>query len=78
MLVSTRGAQLLRVKGILDLAGQERPVVINGVQHLFHAPALLPAWPEGEPRRSRLVFIVRDLQRDVLLRGLEAFEAAVP
>ncbi len=76
MLVSTRGESLLRVKGILDLAGQERPVVINGVQHLFHAPTLLAAWPVDEPRRSKLVFIVRNLERDVLLRGLEAFEAA--
>lgn len=76
MLVSTRGESLLRVKGILDLVGQERPVVINGVQHLFHAPTLLTAWPAGEPRRSKLVFIVRNLERDVLLRGLEAFEAA--
>jgi G3E family GTPase len=76
MLVSTRGESLLRVKGILDLAGQDRPVVINGVQHLFHAPTLLPAWPEGEERCSKLVFIVRGLERDVLLRGLEAFEAA--
>ena len=76
MLVSTRGESLLRVKGILDLEGQDRPVVINGVQHLFHTPTLLSAWPEGEPRCSRLVFIVRNLERDVLLRGLEAFEAA--
>ncbi len=76
MLVSTRGESLLRVKGILDLAGQDRPVVINGVQHLFHTPTLLAAWPDGEPRRSRLVFIVRNLERDVLLRGLEAFESA--
>eukprot|EP01037_Dinobryon_pediforme_P013528 gene13528-13647_t len=77
MLASTRGESLLRVKGILDLAGQDRPVVINGVQHLFHAPTLLPSWPEGEARCSRLVFIVRNLERDVLLRGLEAFEGAV-
>ena len=76
MLISTRGASLLRVKGILDLAGQDRPVAIHGVQHLFHEPTLLPAWPEGEKRRSRLVFITRDLERDVLLRGLESFEAA--
>jgi G3E family GTPase len=76
MLISTRGQSLLRIKGILDLAGQDRPVAIHGVQHLFHPPQLLEAWPDGEPRRSRLVFIVRDLDRDVLLRGLEAFEAA--
>ncbi len=76
MLISTRGDSLLRIKGILDLAGQERPVAIHGVQHLFHPPTLLEAWPAGEPRRSRLVFIVRDLEREVLLRGLQAFEEA--
>lgn len=76
MLISTRGASLLRVKGILDLEGQERPVAIHGVQHLFHPPELLPEWPAGTPRRSRIVFITRNLERDVLLRGLEAFEQA--
>lgn len=76
MLVSTRGASLLRVKGILDLVGQDRPVVIHGVQHLFHTPELLPEWPASSPRQSRIVFITRNLERDVLLRGLEAFEAA--
>ena len=76
MLASTRGESLLRVKGILDLEGQSRPVAIHGVQHLFHPPALLAAWPTDQPRQSRLVFIVRDLTRDTILRGLEAFEAA--
>lgn len=76
MLVSTRGESLLRIKGILDLEGQDRPVAIHGVQHLFHAPVLLPSWPAGAPRQSRIVFIVRDLDRDTLLRGLQAFEAA--
>ncbi len=76
MLISTRGASLLRVKGILDLEGQERPVAIHGVQHLFHPPELLPGWAEGVPRQSRIVFIVRDLDRESLLRGLQAFEDA--
>ena len=76
MLASTQGERLLRVKGILDLAGQARPVVIQGVRHLFHPPALLDAWPEG-PRQSRLVFIVRDLSRETVLAGLMAFEAAM-
>ena len=76
MLVATRGDSLLRVKGILNLHGQDRPVAIHGVQHLFHPPALLTAWPDGDPRTSRLVFITRDLPRDVIEDGLRAFNAA--
>lgn len=73
MLIATRGESLLRVKGILNLVGQGRPVVVHGVQHVFHAPMLLPAWPEGDPRTSRLVMIVRDLDPAVIERGLRAF-----
>ncbi|MCW3474141.1 CobW family GTP-binding protein [Limobrevibacterium gyesilva] len=76
MLIGTRGESLLRVKGILNLIGQERPVAIHGVQHLFHEPVLLPAWPEGDPRTSRIVFITRDLDRETIESGLRAFEAA--
>jgi G3E family GTPase len=76
MLVATRGESLLRIKGILNVAGQERPVAIHGVQHLFHPPALLAAWPEDDPRTSRLVFITRDLPRDVIEEGLRAFHDA--
>jgi len=76
MLIGTRGESLLRVKGILNLVGQERPVAIHGVQHLFHEPVLLPAWPEGDPRTSRIVFITRDLDRETVEMGLRAFEDA--
>jgi G3E family GTPase len=76
MLIATRGESLLRLKGILNIRGQERPVAIHGVQHLFHPPALLPAWPEGDPRTSRLVFILRDLEPRVIEEGLDAFEKA--
>lgn len=76
MLIVTRGESLLRVKGVLDVIGQDRPIALHGVQHLFHPPAPLPAWPEGEPRRSRLVFIVRDLDRTVIEEGLRAFQQA--
>ena len=76
MLIATRGASLLRVKGILNHAGQSRPVAIHGVQHLFHPPALLAAWPACDPRTSRLVFITRDLPRDVIEDGLRAFNTA--
>jgi G3E family GTPase len=76
MLIATRGESLLRVKGILNLEGQQRPVAIHGVQHVFHPPTLLEGWPDGDPRTSRIVFIVRDLDRSVIERGLEAFEEA--
>jgi G3E family GTPase len=76
MLVATRGESLLRIKGILNVAGQDRPVAIHGVQHLFHPPALLAAWPGDDPRTSRLVFITRDLPRDVIEEGLRAFNDA--
>jgi G3E family GTPase len=53
------GAALLRVKGIVRLRETpDRPVVIHGVQHIFHPPARLPAWPD-EDHDTRLVFIAR-------------------
>jgi G3E family GTPase len=63
LLRSQKGAQLLRVKGLVALAEDpEHPVVIHGVQHVIHVPAILPKWPSAD-RRSRIVFIVNDLDR---------------
>jgi G3E family GTPase len=45
------------------------------VQHLFHPPVLLPNWP-SEDRRTRIVFITRDLPRDTIEESLAAFEEA--
>jgi G3E family GTPase len=58
---SIHGPDLLRVKGVVNLAEHpDRPVVIHAVQHLMHPPALLERWPDGD-RRTRMVFIVRDI-----------------
>lgn len=73
VLTMTRGESVLRIKGILNLEGEDRPVAIHGVQHLFHPPAKLAAWPEGDDRRSRLVFILRDLDPAVVEKGLRNF-----
>jgi G3E family GTPase len=55
---SMHGPKLLRVKGIVKIAETpDRPVVIHGVQHVFHPPVTLAAWPDAD-RRTRLVFIV--------------------
>jgi len=43
MLLATRGENVLRVKGVLDVEGVDQPVVVHGVQHVFHPPAALPA-----------------------------------
>jgi len=60
LLRQRHGAQLLRVKGIVKIAEHpDRPLVIHGVQHVFHPPALLDAWPDGD-RASRIVFITCD------------------
>jgi G3E family GTPase len=75
MLVASRGESLLRVKGILNLRGRDRPVAIHAVRHLMHPPVQLAAWPEGDPRTSRIVFITRDLPRAVVEDGLLAFQA---
>ena len=56
------GEKLLRVKGVLNVAGEEGPIVVHGVQHIFHPPVTLPRWPDGD-RRSRLVLITRELDR---------------
>lgn len=65
LLMSLVGSHILRVKGILNIEGKAQPVVVHGVQHIFHPPVTLPAWP-GEDRRSRLVFITQDVSRDVI------------
>jgi G3E family GTPase len=48
--------QLLRVKGMLDVAGMDGPVVVHGVHHVLHAPVALDRWPDAD-HRSRLVMI---------------------
>lgn len=63
MLISLRGQDLLRVKGIVNVAG--RPVVVQGVGHVFHPPVDLDRWP-SEDQGSRLVFITRGIEADVL------------
>jgi G3E family GTPase len=71
LLRHTHGPRLLRVKGIVALSDDpDRPVVIHGVQHVFHPPHRLDAWPDAD-RRTRIVFIVKDLDRQ-FVEGLYA------
>jgi G3E family GTPase len=74
------GADLLRLKGIVAIAEEpERPAVIHGVQHVFHAPAWLERWPSAD-RRSRMVFITRRIPQrwvEVLLDAIGAEVASL-
>ena len=63
---------MLRVKGILNLAGEPAPVAIHGVRYLVHDPVHMSAWPDAD-RRSRIVFIVDGLDPDLIRRSLAAF-----
>ena len=72
VLTALRGPDLLRVKGIVDVRGEAGPVAIHGVQHVFHPPVKLEAW-HGAERRSRIVFIVRNIPRE----SVEALFVAV-
>ncbi|MDA1097787.1 MAG: GTP-binding protein [Proteobacteria bacterium] len=72
MLLHHHGDNVLRIKGLLNVAGVPTPVLINGVQHIVHPPAHLPAWP-GEARHSRIIFIVRDMAQSRIEASLAAF-----
>jgi G3E family GTPase len=74
MLLAARGADVLRVKGLLDVGGPG-PLVLNGVQHVVHPPEHLDAWPDDD-RRSRLVFIGRGFTAAELGDSLRAFHAS--
>ncbi len=67
-LASLRGADLLRVKGILNVEGA--PVAVHAVQTLIHEPVTLARWPDAE-RRSRLVFITRGMDRAAIEATLD-------
>jgi G3E family GTPase len=74
MLLAARGADVLRVKGLLNVGG-EGPLLLNGVQHVVHPPVHLDAWPDDD-RRTRIVFIGRGLDRRALEESLAAFVRA--
>ena len=70
------GPNLLRVKGIMKLAEMpETPVVVHGVQHIFHPTARLESWPDDD-HRTRLVFITRDLEERKIRELFNAFTGA--
>lgn len=70
---SYHGANMLRMKGIVKVSDDpQRPVVLHGVQHVFHPPVRLAAWPDGD-MRTCLVFIVKDIEKPMIEGLFRAF-----
>lgn len=75
MFVGFKGENILRMKGIIHVEGQDNPVVIHGVQHLFHPAVILPKWPT-EDKRTRIVFITKDILKETVERSFNAVKEA--
>ena len=72
MLLNHHGEKVLRVKGLVHVAGLTAPVLINGVQHVIHPPIHLGRWPDDD-HRTRLIFIVQGLEEAQIRRSLDVF-----
>lgn len=69
--LNAQGQDLLRTKGILDYAGEDRRFAFQAV-HMIADGDFIGPWKDGEPRQSRIVFIGRNLNRPQLRRGFES------
>ncbi|MBY0338062.1 MAG: GTP-binding protein [Acetobacteraceae bacterium] len=70
-LLATKGQDLLRTKGILAYPGEDRRFAFQAV-HMIADGDFIGPWKEGDARKSKIVFIGRDLNRPQLRRGFEA------
>ncbi len=73
-LLLLKGPDILRVKGIVNVGGLSGPFVIHGVQHIFHPPVMMKKWPSAD-RRTRIVFITRDVDEAMLRDTWKLFAA---
>lgn len=76
LLMSSKGAALLRIKGILNILERPgTPAIIHGVQHVFHDVVWLDDWPSDD-RSTRIVFITRGLSQDAVTPFFEALQGS--
>jgi len=71
-LLIARGDSILRLKGMLQVAGSAQPMIIQGVQHALYPPKSLTSWPQGTPR-SEIVFVTRDFSSEAAVRSIQQF-----
>src|SRR5664279_3118738 len=69
-IVQVYGPKMLRYKGVLNMKGSDRKVIVQGVHQLMGSD-LGPKWAPGEKKGSKMVFIGIDLPQDILKQGLE-------
>ena len=74
-LANEKGDRLLRVKGLMNIIGEDNPFVIHCVQATRHTPFMLPAWPDDD-RRSRIVFITYKLGKEEIMGRLNTLVAS--
>ena len=74
LLRSAHGDKLLRMKAIVNMSDSpERPLVLHGVQSIFHRPERLDQWPDPNDRRTRMVLITKDLPEAFVTDLFDAF-----
>jgi len=76
-LLELAGSRILRLKGLVNVAGEPGPRAVHAVQHTLYPSARLPAWPDAD-RRTRLVFIGRDLEESAIDPILQSFRPPAP
>ena len=74
VLSALRGSDMLRVKGLVNVEGHKGPMVVQGVQHLFHPPVELQAWPSND-HSTRIVFITRGIPKETVANLFSAIGA---
>lgn len=70
-LLKFMGEGVLRMKGIVNIAEYQSPLIVQGVQHIMYPPYQMEAWPDSD-RRSRLVFITKGVSKASLESSLQS------
>ena len=71
-LLYARGNEILRLKGIVHIKDENRPVIIQGVQFSLYEPQFLMTWPGGTPR-TNIVFITSDFTKKAAINSIKSF-----
>ncbi|WP_412479785.1 CobW family GTP-binding protein [Azonexus sp. IMCC34839] len=75
-LLETMGDRILRIKGLLNVVGDHKPRIVQCVQHVMYPYSRIDDWPAEAPyndRKSRLVFIVRDIPQAMIEQAFAMF-----
>ena len=74
-LLSRYGNDILRTKGVFNIAGEDRKLLVQAVQMMIEGD-FGSEWGRGE-RLSRVVFIGRNLDIEILTKGLQSCQNTI-